>query len=247
MEHTIYAASPHRPSPALDHDDQLFGFRDRASGARMGFYRPCDRYDLWQQYVVGATRTYRRFGAENALTLPTTTPESITPIFAVAHDNNDDVVAGWYANGPLDAVYEAHAPSEFQADPLAATLVAEWISQALPDGAIELKAGWVGHHAHNKGALADLVARSFVHALRFLRVRYAFGTVAQHAGPRWCGAGARPVDGIPATPYPDERYLTSFYQWDLHTAHARSAPEQQQLFLSDIEMGSPTMTSGVRQ
>ncbi|NED98181.1 hypothetical protein G1H11_23045 [Phytoactinopolyspora alkaliphila] len=205
----------------------------------IGFYRPADRYDLWEAYAEGARRTYRQYGAEHALTLLPADPESATPVFAVVRDDDGKVIAGWYANGPLKAVNQAFAPSEFAADPVSATMIAEWVNHVLPDGAIELKAGWVDSEAQQKGALANLVARSFVHGLHFFGVRYAFGTVAQHAARRWSGAGARPLPGIPPTAYPDERYLTSFYHWDVKSAFRYSTPEQRRLFIGDLQHTQP--------
>lgn len=214
---------------------ELFGFRDGASGSWIRFYRPVDRFDLWQAYCDGAARTYRQFGADNALSLLPADPQSTTPIFAVVTDDHERVIAGWYANGPLTSVTSAFAPGEFAADPVSAAMIADWIHHVLPEGVIELKAGWVDSTASGKGALAGLIARSFVHALHFLGVRYAFGTVAQHAAKRWSGAGARPLPGIPPTAYPDERYLTSFFQWDVKSAFRYSTPEQRSLFISDLQ------------
>lgn len=215
--------------------DQLFGFRDSISGARLGFYRPADRYDLWEGYVAGVTRTYRHFGAEMALTLLPTTPDSSTPIFAVAMDDDDSIVAGWYVNGPLNSVTQAFAPEEFAADPVSAALIADWISTAIPHGVIELKGGWVDIEAQNKSALAGVVGRSVIHALRALNVNYAFATAAEHATRRWRHTGGRPLPGIAPTPYPDERYLTSFFSWDVDSAYRQSTVEQRRLFAADLE------------
>lgn len=208
----------------------------------MAFYRPRDRYDLWQEYVAGVTRTYQQYGAENALTLPAVTPESTTPVFAVARDTGGYVVAGWYVNGPLDAVHQAYAPSEFGADPVSAALVAEWISHVIPAGAIELKGGWVDNDSANKGALADTVGRSVLHALNLLGASFAFATAAEHATRRWTRSGGRPLPGIAPTPYPDERYLTSFFYWRTDTALELSTPEQRKLFAADTHPSTSSLT-----
>jgi hypothetical protein len=222
-----------RPTPLPG--GQLFEFRDDVTGLWMRFYRPATRYDLWKGYVTGVTRTYRSFGAEKALSLPVVTSESLWPIFAVLTDREDNVLGGWYINGPLTAVNEAFAPSEFAADPISATLIAEWISQVLPQGAIELKAGWVDSTHPARGALADAIGRSVIHSLHMLEARYAFATAAEHATRRWQLAGGCPLPGIAPTPYPDERYSTHFYHWDSHTAFDIASPAQQDLFLLDLK------------
>ncbi|WP_129666474.1 hypothetical protein [Phytoactinopolyspora endophytica] len=227
-------------------EDRLFAFRDISSGARIGFYRPADRHDLWEAYVAGAARSYRKYGAENALRLPPTTPSSMAPIFAVVKGSDEEVIGGWYANGPLRAVSEAFAPGEFAADPISATLIAEWIAQVVPQGVFEFKGVWVDSSAPLKPALADLLARSFFHAMHLLDVRYAFCTAALHAAPRWMSSGGRPLAGIPPTAYPDERYLTSFLHWDVKSAFRFSTPTQRRLFASDLCTAErPSMAVGV--
>ncbi|WP_166356391.1 hypothetical protein [Phytoactinopolyspora limicola] len=233
MEHTSQAVL-NRTSVALGNTDLLFGFRDSATGLRMEFHLPVHRFDLWQGYVEGVTRIYRTYGAESALRIPAVSPESPTPIFAVALDEDDTVVGGWYVNGPLTAVTEAYAPSEFAADPVYATLIAEWISHVIPDGAIELKAGWVDANNPARSQIANAIGRSVSHALRELNATYAFATAAEHATRRWARSGARPLPGIGPTPYPDERYLTHFYYWHAASTVIRSDTEQQELFRHDI-------------
>ncbi|NED99869.1 hypothetical protein [Phytoactinopolyspora halotolerans] len=232
--------------PANDSPERLLGFRDSASGASIGFYRPADRYDLWEAYVAGVRWAYQQHGAEAALKLPPVTLESMTPVFAVITDDDGMVIGGWYANGPLTAVSQAFAPSEFAADPISATLIAEWIDRALQEGAFEFKGVWANPVAPLKSALADLLARSFFHAMHLLGVRYAFCTAAMHAAPRWMSSGGRPLPGIPPTTYPDERYLTSFLHWDIKSAFRLSTSAQRRLFAADLCTAQwPSITLGV--
>lgn len=210
----------------------------------MAFYRPCDNYDLWTAYVAGVTSIYKKYGVEQALKIPLTTVTSTKPLFAVATDENSAVLAGWYINGPLRSVREACAPAEFAADPVSATFIADWISRVLPDGLIELKAGWVDGNAPSKGALADMVGRSVLHAMRTLGVKHAVATAAEHAAQRWQRSGGRPLPGVEPTVYPDDRYLTSVYHWNAYTAVDLASPEQQGLFRTDL-ISMPVSLEGV--
>lgn len=183
--------------------------------------------------MAGVTDVYRRYGVEHALRIPSTEPDSTTPVFAVAIDDDDTIIAGLYLNGPLTAVSEALAPGEFAADPISATLVAEWIVQALPEGVLELKATWVDPDARHKRALADAMARSVVYAMRLLGVTYVFASAADHAARMWMSSGARPLPEISPAPFPDERYSTSFFYWCADAAIGLSSRAQRLQFRRD--------------
>ena len=213
--------------------EELYGFRDSAADVWLRFYSPARRYDLWEAYVDGARRTYQRFNVESALTLPPVTRVSETPIFSVVTDEQGSVIAGAQINGPLTSLSQAYAPREFVGEPQSAALIAQRIFDAIPEGVFEIKGVWVDPSAGQKVALADVMSRSFVHAMYFLRVRHAFCTAAEHAAPRWCNSGGRPVPGVVPTPYPDERYRTTALWWDQQTWLQFATTEQAQLFVEE--------------
>lgn len=212
---------------------ELYAFRDKTSGMWLRFYTPARRYDLWREYVDGARRTYRKYHVEKALTLPEADLTSQTPVFSVMTDDAGKVRAGWYANGPLQAVTDAYAPREFASEPVSASLIAGWIDDVIPEGVLELKGAWVDPSTDLKAALADLTSRAFVHAMHMLGARYAYCTAAEHAAPRWFNSGAREMPGIVPAAYPDERYRTTVLWWDARTALDLSTPEQRSLFLEE--------------
>lgn len=209
---------------------ELYGFHDSVSGTRLRFFNPVRRYDLWEEYVAGARRTYQKYRVESALRIPPASPHTTAPIFAVATDDSDTVRAGWYTKGPLTAVNEAHAPAEFASEPFSAALVADWIAGVLPAGVMEMKGAWVDPSSEDKSALADLLARSYLHAMHVVGVRYAFGTAAEHAAPRWGNSGANSLPDIVLAAYPDERYRTTFLWWSIDGSPAGCAPEQKELY-----------------
>ena len=213
--------------------NELYAFRDKTSGMWLRFYTPSRRYDMWREYTDGARRTYSKYRVENALTLPEADPTSQAPVFSVMTDDTGRVWAGWYANGPLQAVADAYAPREFASEPVSASLIAGWIDGALPEGVIELKGAWVDPSSELKAALADLTSRAFVHAMHLLGARYAYCTAAEHAAPRWFNSGAREMPGIVPAAYPDERYRTTVLWWDAQTALDLSTSEQRSLFLEE--------------
>jgi nitroreductase len=214
-------------------EEELYGFRDAATGMWLRLLAPSRRFDLWRSYVEGARRAYQKYQVEKALHIPDATPESQTPIFAVATDDSGIVRAGLYVNGPLTTVHNAHTPREFASEPVSASVAAAWIAQALPAGVIEVKGVWVDPSSEHKAALADLMARTFVHAMRYLGVRHAYCSAAEHAASRWCNSGGRQLPGIVPAAYPDKRYRTTMLWWDVETSLELSSIEQRQLFISE--------------
>ncbi|WP_053204878.1 hypothetical protein [Jiangella muralis] len=232
--------------PAAPTTRELYGFRDEASGMTMRFYTPSRRFDHWTAYADGARASYRRFHVEQALALPVATQESSSPVFAIVSDDSGKVWAGCYVNGPLRSVRDAYAPREFVSEPVSASLASDWIEAALPDGVIELKGVWVDATAEHKSALADLMSRAFVHAMRLLGVRHAYCSAAEHAAPRWSNSGAEELPGVIPARYPDDRYRTTMLTWDAEKAVGRATDEQRRLFENEFRTATGTEVPGTR-
>lgn len=242
--------SPLKPAAYITRDApltrELYGFRDEASGTMLRFYTPSRRFDHWTAYADGARASYRHYHVEQALTLPVATRESGAPVFAIASDDAGKVRAGCYVNGPLRSVRDAYAPRELVSEPVSASLASTWIEAALPYGVIELKGVWVDSTAEHKSALADLMSRAFVHAMRLLGVRYAYCSAAEHAAPRWATSGAEELAGVIPARYPDDRYRTTMLTWDGETAMERAAEEQRRLFEHEFRTATGTEVPGTR-
>lgn len=225
---------------------ELYGFRDESSGMTMRFSTPSRRFDHWIAYADGARASYRRHQVEHALALPMVTRESGTPVFAIVFDDSGKVRAGCYVNGPLRSVREAYAPRELASEPLSASLASHWIEAAIPDGVIELKGVWVDATSEHKSALADLMSRAFVHAMRLLGVRYAYCSAAEHAATRWANSGAEELPGVIPARYPDDRYRTTMLTWDAAAAVERATDEQRRLFENEFRTARGTEVPGTR-
>jgi len=202
-------------SAALSHrlDSDVLGYDEPVSGVRMLFSRPEVRPDLWAQYLDGLEKTYLSFGAERALDLRAIFVGRRLPMFVVAVDDNDRVLAGVRAHGPLLDVAEAHALLEFESDPAGQRMVREAIERRVDVGVAEIKGGWVSDEAPQRRELSNALARSFLHIMTVLGIDYAFCTAADHAARRWLTVGGRPLDGLEPVAYPDERYRTTMMWW----------------------------------
>lgn len=230
---------------ALSHrlDTDVLGYREPVSGVRMLFCRPEVRPDLWTQYLNGLERTYLAFGTERALDLRAIFTGRRLPMFVVAVDDEDRVLAGVRAHGPLVDASEAHALLEFEIDPQGQRTVRRIIDQHIGGGVAEIKGGWVADDAPDRRELSNALARSFLHIMSVLDIDYAFCTAADHAARRWLTVGGRTVEGLEPVAYPDERYRTTMMWWN-RDGYAQHCDAQQlrriQAEASDLQVVSGT-------
>lgn len=207
-------------------DTDVLGYHEPASGVRMLFCRPEVRPDLWTQYLNGLERTYLAFGTERALDLRAIFTGRRLPMFVVAVNDDDEVIAGVRAHGPLMDASEAHALLEFEIDPEGQQTVRRTIDQHIGAGVAEIKGGWVSEDAAQRRELSNALARSFLHIMTVLDIDYAFCTAADHAARRWLTVGGRPVEGLAPVAYPDERYRTTMMWWNRDDYAQHCDPEQ---------------------
>jgi hypothetical protein len=195
---------------------------DERCEVRFEINRPIDRQDLWEAYLAGATKSYRQYGVEAALDLPSICTGATTSLFIVGVDQNGNVVSGMRVQGPLRSNSEAHITEEFSGSPVVRAL----IDEAVPRGVIEVKGCWVDSSVGSRSAVSDGLARCYVHAMDLLDVRFACCSVAAHAVRRWLSTGGQLVEAVAPVPYPDDRYETVMLWWDRLTVHRFADPEQ---------------------
>jgi hypothetical protein len=76
-----------------------------------------------------------------------------------------------------------------------------------------VKSAWVTDELDRNRRLAAVLARSPFHVMALLDIQFCMATAAAYALNRWRSSGGV-VAGIPATPYPDERYQTKMMCWN---------------------------------
>ncbi|MEU2039184.1 hypothetical protein [Nocardia niwae] len=215
--------------------------------------------ELWRRYLNGARAVYRRFGVEQALEYDAVADGGSTSLFFAALDAGGEVVAGVRMQGPYREARQAHALVEWTGHPGAEDL-RRMIAERIPQGVIEAKGAWVARDAVNRDQLGAAISRTVLHGARLLGARYGFATVASFTVSRHEACGAVPAEGIPAVPYPDERYRTVPLWWDTrsHAAFAEELQrtlthaEQEALGLpaaraSDLRCGIGRVTEGLRR
>jgi hypothetical protein len=199
--------------PAIEDLGTAPGFFDSCSDTRFTFHTPFTRPDLWQRYLDGAIDTYSAYGVEEALEIESCINGLSTSLFVLGLSRSEECVAGVRFQGPLVDVDEAHVCREFAGSP-GEELVRTTIRDRLPEGIIEFKAGWAAVGYPHHGALSDAIARSFVHAMRWMGVRYGMCSAALYATRRWESTGGRVMEDVEPIPYPNDSYQTTLLWWD---------------------------------
>ncbi|GAA1480756.1 hypothetical protein GCM10009624_11960 [Gordonia sinesedis] len=179
---------------------------------------------VWNQYVEGAYASYRARGVEAAFEYEEVRDGAGTMMFCAVLDEFGSVVGGLRVQGPYGDVHESHAISEWGTGPGRAELMSA-IDARLSDGLIEVKAAFVDSATPEAGAVAGLLARTPLVLLTLSNARYMMATAADYVLARWESGGGRVDHGVPATPYPDDRYQTRVMFWDWYTLAEFAQPE----------------------
>lgn len=195
--------------------DMLDGpFRYAAAGCEFHVTTPDRDRDLWYRYLGGALANYRRFGVESVLEYAKVEPGDTTSLFFAAVDPRGEVVGGMRVQGRYGFAEEAHALTEWTGRPGTEELRTDIACRIDDGGVIEMKTGWVAPQFPRKRELTAALARIFLHAIRLADVRYALGTVATHAVPKWSTTGGEISSIVTPVAYPDARYRTVPMWWD---------------------------------
>jgi hypothetical protein len=222
-----------RPKLSLS-GDVVGRYFDRASARRFIVARPSSQPELWERYLNGARASYRRHGVETAVEYDEVRDGKSTTLFFAAVERDGRVAGGMRVQGPYVRAEQAHAVEEWAGREGASQLYRE-ISERIPDGVVEMKAGWVDDDAVRRRELTSALARIFVHSMNLMQVRYALCTVASHAVPRWATTGGVVSSKIAAVPYPDDRYETVPMWWDRHTFANLAARDQLSAILDESD------------
>lgn len=198
---------------------------DRDTDCTLMVTTPRAQPELWDDFIEGALRSYRKHGVEHAIDPSTLVDPVATSLFLAAIDQNGRVVGGVRAQGPYRDAADSHAVVEWAGQP-ALPLVHKMIDDRIPFGVVEIKTAWSDDNQVRSRALTPILARMPLHATLVLGAKFAMATAAAHVLDRWRSSGGVVADRIPATPYPDERYETKMMWWD-QAEFTRTAEPQQ--------------------
>ena len=212
--------------------DLSLTWRDADTGCTLVMATPNAEPQLWHDYLRGAQRSYRKFGVEDALQLDFIRDGHDTALFFAALDENDRMLAGVRAKGPLRSAEESHAIIEWSGHP-AQSAVRKMINDRAPFGILEMKAAWVASQQVDSASIAKTLARTGFWAMAVLDVQFCMATSAAHVLERWKSSGGV-VAQIAAAPYPNQEYRTKMMWWDRRTFANHGEPEQVAKILAEM-------------
>jgi hypothetical protein len=186
--------------------------------------QPATEPGLWADYATGAEHSYRKHGVDCALDVDALQSGDDTIMFFAVMDDADQMVAGVRAKGPLRSADDSHALVEWSGQP-GQDAVRNMIDDRVPFGILEMKSAWTSDDPDRSHSLTDALARSGFHMMALLDLQFCMATAAAYVLNRWRSSGGI-VAGIPATPYPDERYQTKMMWWNRNDFINYAKPEQ---------------------
>jgi hypothetical protein len=191
---------------------QALSWRDPDIDCTLVISQPSTDPDLWAQYSVGAHASYSKHGVECALDSDALRTGADTLVYFAVIDEAGQMVAGVRGIGPLQSADDSHAVVEWAGQP-GQQAVRDMINDRVPFGVVEMKSAWVIEDADQDRCLTAALARSAAHVTALLDIQFCMATAAAYVLNRWRTSGGV-VAGIPAAPYPDERYQTKMMWWD---------------------------------
>jgi hypothetical protein len=203
---------------------QAHSWRDPDIDCTLVVSQPSTDPGLWTEYALGARSSYRKHGVEAALDVDALRTGADTLMFFAVIDRAGKMVAGARAMGPLRSADDSHAVAEWEGQP-DQQAVRDMIDDRVPFGVLELKSAWVTDDPDRSRSVATALARSASHFTALLDIQFCMATAAVHVLNRWRSSGGV-VAGIPAAPYPDERYQTKMMWWDRRDFVNHAEPEQ---------------------
>lgn len=198
---------------------------DRDTDCTLVVSTPHAEPELWDDFIEGAMRSYRKHGVERAIDQSALADPTCTSLFLATVDDNGRVVGGVRAQGPYRDAEQSHALVEWRGQ-AALPRVRKMIDDRIPFGVVEIKTAWTDDGFARSRALTPVLARMPLHATLVLGAKFAMATAAAHVLDRWRSSGGVVASRIPATPYPDERYETRMMWWD-QAEFTRTAEPQQ--------------------
>lgn len=213
-------------------DGALMSWWDPDAECTVAIARPADNDALWQEYLAGAERSYRRHGIEAAIDIDSIRRSGDTTLFWTMLDSAGTVVGGIRAIGPLTSADQTHAVVEWAGHP-GLSAVRKMISDRLPFGVVEMKSAWVTDDAGRNRGLTASLARTGCQVLAVTGVQFCMATGAQHVLARWRSSGGV-VAPIRSTPYPDERFRTKLMWWNRQTVANHATASQTAKIIAEM-------------
>lgn len=212
--------------------DGRSSWRDESTGCWIAASTPEAEPELWNDYLDGALRSYRRHGLEWVLDVDAIRDGADTALFFAAVDPEGRVVGGTRVVGPLRVPEESHALDEWNGNP-GRTALRQMIANRIPFGVVEVKSAWANSEKYGNRALSRVLARTALPMMTLLGVQFVMATAAAHVLEQWQSSGGVVAGRIPAAAYPNDDYRTKVMWWDRRTIATHAEPEQFKLMCAE--------------
>lgn len=209
-----------------------FGWYDQATGCRVTASTPEAEPELWNQYLDGALKSYRKHGLDWVLDLERIRDGADTTLFFAALDPQGRVVGGTRVVGPLRSPEDSHALQEWKGNP-GLPLLRYMIANRIPFGVVEVKSAWTNSREYGNRALSTVLARTALPTMTLLGAQFVMATAAAHVLKQWQSSGGVVASRVPAAAYPNENYRTKVMWWDRRTLAAHADPAQFKLMCAE--------------
>jgi hypothetical protein len=212
--------------------DSGSGWRDETTGCWISVSTPEAEPQLWEQYLQGAFRSYRKHGVESAIDVDAIRHGTDTALFFAAVAQDGRVVGGTRVVGPLGAPDESHALVEWEGAE-GVDVLRRMIANRLPFGVAEVKSAWADSRGYGSRALTTVLARTALPTMTLLGVQFVMATAAAHVLEQWRSSGGVVAARVPAALYPNENYRTKLMWWDRRTLARHADPAQYRLMCAE--------------
>jgi hypothetical protein len=220
-----------RPVDGLGLDNGS-GWRDETTGCWISVSTPAAKPELWNQYLEGALRSYRKHGVESAIDIDAIRHGSDTAVFFAAVSDDGRVVGGTRVVGLLRKPEDSHALVEWHGSE-GLDALRQMIANRLPFGIAEVKSAWADSREYGSRALTTVLARTALPSMTLLGAQFVMATAAAHVLEQWRSSGGVVASRIPATTYPNENYRTKVMWWDRSTLAGQADPAQYRLMCAE--------------
>ncbi len=222
-----------RAPDLTDADSASMSWWDSDAECTVRIATPSEDEALWNDYLAGAERSYRKQGVGAAIDAEAIRRSGDTTLFWTMLDSDGKVLGGIRAIGPLTSPDDSHAVVEWEGQP-GLPQVRKMLADRLPFGVVEMKTAWVTVDRDRSRQLTTSLARTGCQVMAVLGVQFCMATCAKHVLRRWQSSGGV-VAPIRSTPYPDERFHTKMIWWDRLTVASVAAPKQSAKIVAEMQ------------
>ena len=200
------------------------------SDIRLFIFYPADYPYLWEKYLEGLQREYRRLGVSHILDMEMLeNPESA--VMGVLVIIEGEIVSGMRFQGPVRKAEEAFIYNEMAGGNQ--KLLRQYLEDWIPEKVIEAKGLWLETRHSARKRILQSISRSIVYGAALLGARYVTSASAASMTKVYVEIGRRELEEIGSVTYPNDDFITTCGVFDLQQVLDRCTDQNRILFRRD--------------